>query len=307
MNKVYKYLNNEEEKQIVEDYKNGVEVHTLMEKIGCHSRNVVYRILRKFNIKMRKPVSYKDYFKKEDKINHWIILDNIPIVLNYKSCQMLAWKVKCDCIHETESIVAGYRLRNGDSKSCVKCSRFNRESPLMLEGTEIPLWKINKFIGQNNGNQYIFECECKKCGNIKIFTTNMIRKNRIPNCEKCTPHYHENTVIRQFWRRVVNTASRCNRIFTVSLEFGLKLLQSQHGLCNMSSEPIGFSDSPKHKSKTTASLDRIDSSKGYTKDNVQWLHKDINRMKLEFTVERFVYLCRKIYLTFENKYEDYSI
>ena len=31
------------------------------------------------------------------------------------------------------------------------------------------------------------------------------------------------------------------------------------------------------------SLDRIDSSKGYTKDNIQWIHKDINKMKQTFT------------------------
>lgn len=44
----------------------------------------------------------------------------------------------------------------------------------------------------------------------------------------------------------------------------------------------------------TASLDRIDSSKGYTKENVQWVHKDINMMKQEYTTEVFLGWCKKV-------------
>lgn len=35
----------------------------------------------------------------------------------------------------------------------------------------------------------------------------------------------------------------------------------------------------------TASLDRIDSNKHYTVDNIQWVHKDVNRMKQYFDEE----------------------
>jgi hypothetical protein len=44
----------------------------------------------------------------------------------------------------------------------------------------------------------------------------------------------------------------------------------------------------------TASLDRIDSSKGYCEDNVQWVHKDINRMKNTFDQDYFISLCKLI-------------
>lgn len=42
------------------------------------------------------------------------------------------------------------------------------------------------------------------------------------------------------------------------------------------------------------SLDRIDSKKGYTKDNVWWVKKDINKMKLDFTLPRFIELCEMV-------------
>jgi hypothetical protein len=44
----------------------------------------------------------------------------------------------------------------------------------------------------------------------------------------------------------------------------------------------------------TASLDRIDSSLGYTIDNTQLVHKDINMMKHAFDQDYFIELCRKV-------------
>jgi hypothetical protein len=42
----------------------------------------------------------------------------------------------------------------------------------------------------------------------------------------------------------------------------------------------------------TASLDRIDSFKPYTDDNIQWVHKHINAMKLNHSEEYFIELCK---------------
>lgn len=44
----------------------------------------------------------------------------------------------------------------------------------------------------------------------------------------------------------------------------------------------------------TASLDRIDSSKGYIEGNVQWVHKRINKMKLDDSDTEFIEWCRLI-------------
>ena len=42
------------------------------------------------------------------------------------------------------------------------------------------------------------------------------------------------------------------------------------------------------------SLDRIDSSKGYESDNIQWILKEVNHMKWEFTEEYFIKICKAI-------------
>ena len=42
------------------------------------------------------------------------------------------------------------------------------------------------------------------------------------------------------------------------------------------------------------SLDRIDSLKGYAIDNVQWVHKDINKMKNIHSQPAFINICKLV-------------
>ena len=46
--------------------------------------------------------------------------------------------------------------------------------------------------------------------------------------------------------------------------------------------------------KNSWSLDRIDSSAGYTRDNIQYVHKDINRMKNKYSQEYFIKMCKRV-------------
>lgn len=71
-----------------------------------------------------------------------------------------------------------------------------------------------------------------------------------------------------------------------------ELFQKQNGKCRLSGRQIGF-DQKVHRN-TTASLDRIDSSIGYIAGNVQWVHKDINKMKMEFENDYFIEMCREV-------------
>jgi hypothetical protein len=43
--------------------------------------------------------------------------------------------------------------------------------------------------------------------------------------------------------------------------------------------------------KNTASLDRIDSSRGYIEGNVQWVHKMANMCKQHYSQKRFIDMC----------------
>ena len=53
------------------------------------------------------------------------------------------------------------------------------------------------------------------------------------------------------------------------------------------------------KNEQTASLDRIDSTKGYVPGNIQWVHKDINRIKNKFSMDELLSYVKKIAINYE--------
>jgi hypothetical protein len=59
-----------------------------------------------------------------------------------------------------------------------------------------------------------------------------------------------------------------------------------NGYCNMT----GWEISIKY-SNQTASLDRIDSSIGYVKGNIQWVHKMVNMCKQHNSQDKFIEMC----------------
>ena len=79
----------------------------------------------------------------------------------------------------------------------------------------------------------------------------------------------------------------------ITMEEAWELFKKQQGKCALSELPLEF---PKDRNPHggTASLDRIDSNGDYTLDNVQWVHKDINRLKNAFNQEYFIQLCKAV-------------
>ena len=93
--------------------------------------------------------------------------------------------------------------------------------------------------------------------------------------------------------KVKQNAERRNIDFCISIEDMQELWESQDKKCAYS----GIELIPWKKSEdtnSTMSLDRIDSKIGYTKDNIQWVHKDINNMKMGIDEKIFLDFCCKI-------------
>ena len=85
------------------------------------------------------------------------------------------------------------------------------------------------------------------------------------------------------------------------IEFGITIdeawsqFEKQNGICALSGVSIKLcGNTPIGRKKNTASLDRIDSTKGYTPDNIQWVHKKVNIMKNIFDESEFIQWCEKI-------------
>lgn len=84
----------------------------------------------------------------------------------------------------------------------------------------------------------------------------------------------------------------------LTIEYLYELLLRQNKKCALTGLNIDLTESRKDCNVNfelmTASLDRIDSSKGYEPNNIQWVHKHINKMKNNFDESYFKMLCNLV-------------
>src|ERR1035441_4182702 len=101
-----------------------------------------------------------------------------------------------------------------------------------------------------------------------------------------------NTIFSKF----KNGAEERELPFSITIQDMDAQWNSQNGKCAYTGEQlVGNVKNYMHNKKMmTASLDRIDSSKGYTKDNIQWVLKDINMMKQQLKENKFLGLCNSV-------------
>lgn len=152
-----------------------------------------------------------------------------------------------------------------------------------------------------------WKCQCD-CGNItSVFRHSLIngkskscgcthyaRGNKNPNWKGCgnisLRHFH---VIRK------SAIERCLP-FEITIDYLWSLFLSQKAKCSITGLPLTF-DSKNNEYDGTASLDRIDSSKGYVVGNVHWTNKEVNMMKRHHSMDYFVEMCRKVVEYDRNK------
>jgi hypothetical protein len=96
------------------------------------------------------------------------------------------------------------------------------------------------------------------------------------------------------WNAIITNAKARGHKVSISQQEAANLFKKQNGQCALSGLPLVLNETVKRSKFITASLDRIDSNKGYERGNVQWVHKDVNKMKNTFEQGYFVELCRKI-------------
>lgn len=165
-----------------------------------------------------------------------------------------------------------------------------------------------KYVQSRDRNGHVrWHCECE-CGNSKdVLSTHLVR-GKIVSCgcwiKKGKEHKQwtgYEGLSGQFWGTIkwnaVKSRWRVKLPFELTIKEAWELFAKQNGKCALSGLPIKL---PLRWNDTgNASLDRIDSSKGYEISNVQWVHKDVNRMKNVYDQDYFFMLCKLI--TEKNK------
>lgn len=153
----------------------------------------------------------------------------------------------------------------------------------------------------STNSQIRWKCRCD-CGKEKTIQGVHLRSSHTQSCG-CS--WYEFGKSRTSWKghgeipstlftRIVNGAKKRNIHFDVSIEYLWELFLSQDRKCALSGLDLDFSYGRNHHHKGTASLDRIDSVKGYVEGNVQWVHKDVNWMKQDYSNDYFLTMCETI-------------
>lgn len=88
-----------------------------------------------------------------------------------------------------------------------------------------------------------------------------------------------------------NTKRANKRSGDVTIQQVHEIWLKQDKKCALTGLPI---DWEKRENGITCSIDRINSDKEYTIDNVQLVHKDVNLMKNHFKQDYFIRLCRLV-------------
>lgn len=139
-----------------------------------------------------------------------------------------------------------------------------------------------------------WKCKCR-CGKEVVVCGKELRiagNKRTISCGHCPSKVSSNGIVPQsFLTHIRHGAESRGLAINVVLDDLEELFLAQDGKCALSGVPLVLSHI---KNNSTASLDRKDSSKGYEKDNIQFVHKFVNIMKWDFKQETFIRFCAAI-------------
>lgn len=206
--------------------------------------------------------------------------------------------IRCICTCGAVKEITYERLKRGHTTSCGCGRRTVQSSDLagMRFGDLVILREVESRTRGKYKYRYVaVRCSCGTEKNVKFAT--LQQKDGLRSCgcrlrRKGDKHHcfrGAGCISGSKWSRIVNCAKERGIPVLITKEDALALFVEQNGKCSLSgiSLVMGITNA-------TASLDRIDSSLPYQKGNIQWVHKDINRMKLEMSQRAFIEMCEKI-------------
>ncbi len=159
--------------------------------------------------------------------------------------------------------------------------------------------------GRRKSKRPIWACRCD-CGQKVEILGKYLRNGDTKSCgcfSKGNAHNRDAVaeITKSFWTPIEKQALRRGIPFEVTREQAWELYQAQKGLCALSGVPIKFSTNIRDERGTqTASLDRVDNSKGYVVGNIQWVHKRVNIMKNVMANDELLEWCERL-IQWRNK------
>jgi hypothetical protein len=175
-------------------------------------------------------------------------------------------------------------------------------------GDRLGRWKVVGLPFKNYEDRYVIPVKCECGTELQLRPVEIIKQQKI-GCRHCanknnlptfrTTRSCKNSKLKEFssaWLSSIKNYSHrgLNRIIRVEIDSFdlLNQLKKQNFKCaytNIDLRVLNLS-----KGESNASVDRIDSTKDYTIDNIQWVYRKINRIKNDCSNEEFITLCRMV-------------
>jgi hypothetical protein len=175
-----------------------------------------------------------------------------------------------------------------------------------LTGKVFGKWKVLHRIKASRTGDIRWQCECE-CGLQKPVWGCHLRNQKSTGCHQCANPKGDKhiqwtgvgDISGNYWDSIQRGANglkggRKPIEFTVTKTEAWELFEKQGKKCALTNLPLVINYHRKLGPEHTASLDRIDSSKGYIPGNIQWVHKDINMMKKTYSQDYFINMCKLV-------------
>jgi hypothetical protein len=164
-----------------------------------------------------------------------------------------------------------------------------------LTGRVFQKLTVIKYLGKNSNKKYnnwLCKCECgTELERFDVYLFDNI-KNACFQCryadQSITNWQGYKEISLTTWTTIKVGAKNRNREFNITIEYAWELFLKQNRKCAITGIDLQFSRNTKKDKSQTASLDRIDNTKGYIEGNVQWVHKKINYIKHAMTMEELI-------------------
>lgn len=138
--------------------------------------------------------------------------------------------------------------------------------------------------GEYRVKKWIVQCVCGRT--VVKSTGHLLAASKARSkCYMCAKWTGAGEVSGRYWKSVVAHSSDRGMPVTVTVEDAWSAFIKQGGKCAITGLALTF------KPNQTASLDRIDNTRGYDIDNIQWVHKRVNVCRNRWPVDDFIKLC----------------
>lgn len=168
--------------------------------------------------------------------------------------------------------------------------------------------KVVGLSGGSRGGSRLWKCVCSCGKECEYSTRHLNRKNNNVRSCGCKQHKsgkesvhfkgYEGISSNFFINHVKKSANRYIKKgrfleFNIDEKYLWEIYVKQNKKCAYTGIDLHLPETASDK-QYNASVDRIDSSKGYIKGNVQFVHKHINIMKNIFSNDYFLNMCKKV-------------